>query len=117
MDSEKQDKIARIRKKRWKRLYLIMSVIFAVFVLGLSIAGLLVRDRTYSEQENRMLAEMPALTLEGIRNKSFMTDLEDYTADQFIGRDLWISLKTWVDLSLGKRGAEWRVPGKGPVSH
>lgn len=103
MDSERRQRYERYKKRRRKHLYMVMSIVFVLFVLGLSLAGIIKKDRTFSEQENRMLAEMPVLTAESIKNESFMTGLEEYTADQFIGRDFWITLKMYSDLFLGKR--------------
>lgn len=103
MDSERRERLERYKKRRRKHLYMVMSIVFVLFVLGLSLASIIKKDKTFSEQENRMLAEMPVLTVESIKNEAFMTGLEEYTADQFIGRDFWITVKTYSDLLLGKR--------------
>lgn len=83
--------------------YRIMAVLFAGMILFLALAGAVQPDKTYSEEENRVLAESPAISWEGIREKEYMNDLESYVSDQFAFRDVWIRLKVQCDLLAGKR--------------
>lgn len=70
------------------------------------------KDKTYSETENRMLAQKPEFSLYALANGSYMSDMEDYVTDQFFIRDKWINLKMLEDLTLGKRESNGVYIGK-----
>lgn len=94
----------KLKGKRIKeRLYRIIAVFFVITTVLLAVASGVKPDVKYSEEENRMLAEMPEFTKENILNKKVMNGLESYTSDQFILRDFWIKMKVQFDLLLGKR--------------
>ena len=73
-------------------------------LLGIG-TGILVRDRGFSDSENRMLAQFPAITFSSVFDGSFLEELGDYTADQFPGRDAWISLNLKMNQLLGQKEA------------
>ena len=73
-------------------------------LLGIG-TGILVRDREFSDSENRMLAQFPKITLSSVFDGSFLEELGDYTADQFPGRDAWISLNLKMNQLLGQKEA------------
>lgn len=50
--------------------------------------------QTLSDAERRPLAQFPSLSLETILDGSFMSDFEDYTLDQFPGRDMVRKVKS-----------------------
>ena len=77
-------------------------LIFLVFIGGFFLANLIVPDRAFSEQENRQLQTLPEFSFERLFNKTFTTQFEDYTSDQFVLRDEWITLKAASELALGK---------------
>ena len=45
----------------------------------------------------------PALRLSGFSTRNLQREFEDYTSDQFIFRDEWITLKAASELALGKK--------------
>ena len=71
-----------------------------ILVSVFSIAG---KDREYSENENRNLAQKPAVTLSSIMDGKFMEDMETYLSDQFVMRDTLVSIRTDLDVFIGKR--------------
>lgn len=82
----------------------IFSMIFlALFLLGLPIATFVAPKATFSEMENRTLAAWPRLTIKTITSRSFMNGLETWFSDHFIGRDLWVSAKGYIEYGIGKR--------------
>ncbi len=87
--------------RRLQGQYLTYLLVGAVIVF--TILGLLIPDRDYSESENRSLAQFPELTLSSVADGSFLSGLGDYVADQFPGRDGWISLNLWMNELLGQR--------------
>ena len=86
-----------------KKYAVFITVLFCLFIFGFGIALLVTPSRSFSEQENRYLAQFKAPTLETIRSGEFMEDFEDYVVDQFPLRDQWIQLKAASERALGKQ--------------
>jgi len=77
--------------------------IIAVWAGMILLSDLLRQVRQFSENENRLLAQAPEITLTGLLDGSFMQAYERYLSDQFAGRDVWIRLKTYGERYLGKQ--------------
>ncbi len=86
-----------------KTVAVILAVVFCLLTAGLGLCGFLAPDNAFSERENRVLAEKPVLTREGLLNGSYMKEVETYLSDQFPFRDSAISLKTFADRIMGKK--------------
>lgn len=86
-----------------KRYALFLTLLFALFLGSLSVASALTPDKTFSELENRSLAQRPALTLKSLRSGEFMSDYESYVTDQFAVRDSWIAAKAYLEKAVGKQ--------------
>ena len=84
-----------------QRQVLTALLLCAVFLLP--ILSLAARDRSYSEAENRSLAQRPQLTFDAVRTGSFFSSFSDYLADQLWGRDGWITLDTFGQRLLGRK--------------
>ena len=80
-----------------------LTGLFCVFIGGMFLVSTLLPDREMSETENRYLQQAPTLNLESITDGTFMSQAEDYTADQIVGRDLWVALKAWCERLSGKQ--------------
>ena len=80
-------------------------ILAAFAAISLFAAGwlLLRQDRTFSDSENRMLAQKPSLTLASLADGSFAGGIERWYADQFPGRDLWITADLTFQRMLGVR--------------
>lgn len=91
------------KRKINRKLYRAMAALFAGIILLLMVTSILIPDRKFSDEENRVLAEMPKANAETVANKDYMTDLESYYSDQFLFRDLWIRFKVQCDIFSGKR--------------
>ena len=79
---------------------LLYSFITLLFILTLlDVAS---RDKGFSELENRNLASKVKFTVEGFIDGTFTSKYEEYINDQFIGRDLWIDLKSRSEYVFGK---------------
>ena len=77
------------------------SLLF-LFNLGiLSVCNLFQKDRAFSENENRPLAQAPELSLSHIFGGNFDDDFEKWFTDQFIGRDQWIASKSFFKKATG----------------
>ena len=72
--------------------------------IGLFFAlNLLTPEREFSEQENRYLQTLPSFSAKSLFAGDFTADFEKYTADQFIWRDWWTTLKARCELLSGKK--------------
>ena len=66
-------------------------VCFAIICL-LSICSVLTPAKDFSENENRYLAQFPQLSVKSVMSKEYMEELEDYSCDQFVMRDNFMSM-------------------------
>lgn len=100
--------------KNSKQLYRTKSaaVVFLAMMGLICLVNLVSGEREFSEKENRMLEQKPELSLSGIESGRYMDQYESYQSDQFAGRDLWVSLKTRVDLLVGRRKSNGVFKGK-----
>lgn len=87
------------RRTHNTRLTLVFLAIVAVF----AIVNLIVRDRDFSENENRKLAQRPAFSTSALLDGSYFSELTSYYSDQFFARDSWITLRLWEDQLLGRK--------------
>lgn len=78
----------------------ITTLSFLLLIAGGSFVTALTPDKDFSETENRILQQRPALTIKSIADGSYMKDYESYFSDQFFLRDSWISLKTSTERAL-----------------
>ena len=90
-------------KRNNLRNALCVCILLLVLGLGCSLVTVLKPAKAYSESENRMLAQTPALTLDAVKDGSFFSGLESAYADQFVGRDGWIGAKLGFDRFFGAK--------------
>lgn len=79
-----------------------LSGFFCCFLVLIFGANALTPDKTFSETENRSLAQKPDLTLDGVLSGKYMADYETYVTDQFVGRDMWVAAKALSERLTGK---------------
>lgn len=114
MDNQtERRKVKNKNGRQWvRRLHMSMSMAI-IAVIGILVIGNVIKgDATTSEKENRTLASKPDFTLNNVANGSYMTDYETYQSDQFVFRDLWMSLKTGLDSLTGKNCSNGIYKGK-----
>lgn len=73
---------------------MIITVVFAGFLLILLLGGIFMKDKCFSENENRMLQQTPEITAERVLSGVFASDLQQYMDDQMPFRNQWITAKT-----------------------
>ena len=103
-----------------KRTGLAPLIAIAVILLGLSAGSFfLTPDRAFSENENRYLQLTPKLSWDTVMSGDFMEDMEEYTSDQIVFRDLWTATRSLLQRAEGKEdisgtylGAEGRYFAK-----
>ena len=96
MSSNKKEK-----NKYWYEF--ILSTVFVVLILYVSIINQLKSDEKVSMLENRNLKQMPEFSLKSVFDGDFTSEYEGYVSDQFINRDSWIKLKAKIDILCGKK--------------
>lgn len=89
-----------------------MALLFVIVLAVICVTNLITKDKKYSEKENRMLEQKPELSWSSVENGTYMERYESYKADQFSGRDLWVAVKTNMELLLGKRESNGVFKGK-----
>ncbi|MBP3569185.1 MAG: hypothetical protein J6K04_08490 [Lachnospiraceae bacterium] len=78
-------------------------ILFLLLVFGFTAVSFVWPERTFSENENRVLASAPEFSWESLLKGEFMSDYETYITDQFFLRDEWIQLKTLAEVALNKQ--------------
>ena len=105
MENNKRPARKRAEKKKMPlRDLLAVAVLLGGVALFLVLAFLM-PDREFSDRENRKLAQKPDFSLSALADGTYFDDLGDYLADQFPGRDLWISLNLKRSSFFGQKEA------------
>ena len=85
-----------------KKALWLQSLIFLIFIGAFFLLNLILPDKEFSQQENRMLQQAPKFSFEDLFEGKFTKDFEDYVTDQFAFRDSWTALKARCELAVGK---------------
>ena len=80
----------------------ILSRIFLLFIGVMFISIMGIKEKEFSEEENRNLNTKPKLSIKELIDGSYSKDYEGYISDQFPGRKLFVQLKSKVNLLMGK---------------
>ena len=99
-------------RKKGNIIFTFLIMLFCLMLGFFSLIGIFIPDRQLSENENRVLAQMPVLTVSGVLDGSFMKDFEAYLADQFPLRDEAIYLKGFFERLWGKSSENGVYIGK-----
>lgn len=81
----------------------VITILFLLLIFGFTAASIAAPKRTFSENENRLLAQMPSFSTEALWSGKLTSDYETYITDQFFIRDQWIRLKTMSEIALNKQ--------------
>ena len=80
----------------------IITLSFLLYVLFFTAGSVILKDRSFSDMENRELQTMPNLSLKTVADGSFMSDFETYMSDQVILKDELVKLKTSMSRALNQ---------------
>lgn len=72
-------------------------------ILSLSVCFLLGPKKDFSENENRYLAKLPALSIGELLSGAYTESLSDWLADHFPQRDFFVGLKSGVEIAGGRK--------------
>ena len=87
----------------WHNLLLAAGVYIIIAVIV--ILSLVIPDRTFSDGENRSLAQVPKLSAAALKSGAFFSDLTAYLQDQLAGRDSWMTARLQEEKLVGRRQA------------
>lgn len=86
-----------------KITHIINIVLFLAIIFGISAAFVIIPDKSYSENENRNLQTFPEFSIEKLFDEGkFSSEMNEYFADQFPMRDLFVNIKAMSELALLK---------------
>lgn len=80
----------------------VLPVLFCLLLAAGTVLGLALPDHYWSDHERRTLKQFPALTAKRLFSGKFAEELETWLADQFPGRDGWVTAKTLAERLSGK---------------
>lgn len=81
----------------------IITSFFCLLLAASALTGLLLPDRYYSAREKRTLTQKPEFSASDFFSGEYSDELEKYLSDQVPLRDEWVTLKTYLELAIGKR--------------
>lgn len=81
----------------------IFVIFFALLLSLLTISNIVAPKKEFSDNENRVLKQFPDFSWEALKDGSFTADFAEYLADQFILRDMWVSIKSFGEQALLKK--------------
>lgn len=102
----------RMAAQRMRLHNVLLAGVFLLILLVFAFINLIVKDKDFSEAENRNLSQKPALTVAAIKDGSYFSGLSDYASDQFFARDGWMSLKLKAETIMGRKDASGIFLGK-----
>ena len=103
MDERKLARRAAAQRRRTHNV--ILAGAFLLILLVFAVINLIVKDREFSDTENRNLTQKPAFSAASLVDGTYFAGLTDHFTDQFFSRDGWISLKLKADTAMGKKEA------------
>lgn len=82
---------------------IVTVLLFFGILTGLGLGTVFSEKESFSETQNRKLADFPELSGKNIYSGKFTSGVEDYVSDHFAGHDGWIAAKTAAELLTGKK--------------
>ena len=102
-DSRLFSKRRRRSMHAWHNLLLAAGVYILIAVIV--ILSLVIPDRTFSDGENRSLAQVPKLSAASLKSGDYFSGLTAWMQDQLAGRDGWMSARLQEEKLVGRRQA------------
>ena len=81
----------------------LIIIVFIAYIAVISVGSIILKDREFSDMENRTLKAFPDLSFKTVLNGKFMDEFEEYMSDQIIFKDDYVRLDTSVSYLLGQR--------------
>ena len=97
-----ENRISSEERRKRSLCFRTLFIVMAVLILLFDLIFFILPDKEISETENRKLQLFPKLNFTTLTNGKFETLFDNYVADQFPGRNGWVSMKSTVDRFAGK---------------
>lgn len=81
------------------------AFVFLIFIFGMAVLFLFLPKSEYSSSEKRYLQQFPEVSLESVSSGEFGSEFEEFFADQFPARNLWVGFNAYYNLFTGNNGA------------
>ena len=78
------------------------GIIFVALLTVTFALNIIIPDKEYSDQENRVFQQMPSFSIGNYLSGRFESQLDNYANDQFMFRNTFIKIKSAADLSIGQ---------------
>ncbi|MGE7624057.1 DHHW family protein [Viridibacillus sp. NPDC096237] len=89
---------------QYEKIYKCTMVgLLSLFIGGMFSVNILTPNKTFSYAENRKLEQFPEFSFRNLTEKKFTSNYEKYISDQFAFRDFWISVKSDMERTIGKK--------------
>ena len=85
-----------------RAVQLTLAVLLFCFLLIFGALIYLLPQKSFSENENRLLSELPSPSLQSLASGKYTGRLADFYSDQFPFRDAFISAASYCELLLGR---------------
>lgn len=95
-----------------RKINCIFVIVMVLILAGTGIEIFVTKDRSFSENENRYLAERPQISLSNIENTDFQKTLENFISDQIPEREKLITLRSVIKELTGIKDIEGAYIGK-----
>jgi len=89
----------------YKKYINLLGLLFIGILVFFPLASLILPDTKLSENENRILTQLPRFSVDSIIDGRYMKKMQKYTADQLVARNFWIYTKTSTDRLIGKNSS------------
>ena len=78
------------------------GVLFIVLLVATFAVNIILKDKLYSDQENRVFQQFPEFSVGNYLSGRYESQLDNYANDQFMFRNAFIKIKSAADLSIGQ---------------
>lgn len=82
---------------------IIITIGFAVILIAVFTINIIAKDKSISVTERRKLAQLPKIDMENIKNGNVSKNLDKCVTDQFILRDTFRNIKSFVSVNVFKQ--------------
>ena len=89
--------------KQERKISIVISALFAAFVLTFSVLFFILPDKQVSDTERRSLTQSPDLTWKTLTDGTFSDRVNEYFNDQFPLRETFLGIKAFFERTLLKR--------------
>ena len=90
----------------------ILTAVFCLFIFGFGILFMISPKDSFSENEKRELAKLPAFSVSSVLNGKFESAFETYLNDHFPFREHFVEADAKYMLSIGRNGSNGIYKGK-----